>query len=162
MITLNEHSVGATPFRLMQTGRAIDLKTYLARFLQARPECTLHVGTDSQNVRHFTVYASVIVLRYPNMGAHVLYRREKVPKIEDSFVKLWGETERSVNLACYLRDDCRLKVAQIDLDFNTNPEYFSNRLLQASSGYITAMGFKSAAKPELLMATWAANVLCQI
>jgi len=52
-------------------------------------------------------------------------------------------------------------VKQIDLDFNSDPQYPSHKLISASAGYIASLGFKAQAKPDLLMAAWAANALCQ-
>jgi predicted RNase H-related nuclease YkuK (DUF458 family) len=56
----------------------------------------VHVGCDSQNYKRHTVYATTVVFDIPGNGAHVIYRKEKVPKINDLWTKLWGETERSV------------------------------------------------------------------
>ena len=72
-----------------------------------------------------------------------------------------GETERSVALANLILEECNLRVHQIDLDFNSDSQYASHKLVSASSGYITSLGFNSKVKPDLLMAAWAANVLCQ-
>ncbi|MFM1930955.1 MAG: Ribonuclease H-like, partial [Bacteroidota bacterium] len=80
--------------------------------------------------------------------------------ITDLWTKLWGETERSVAIASAIRDECGRVVRQIDLDYNADPEYASNKLLSASTGYITSLGFTAKAKPNLLMAAWAANMLC--
>ena len=120
----------------------------------------VHVGCDSQNHKRHTVYVTTVVFRFPNNGAHVIYRRERLPKITDMWTKLWGETERSVALAHLLREETGVKVEQIDLDFNTDPSYPSNKLLSASAGYIQSLGFQSGAKPDLLMAAWAADALC--
>lgn len=120
----------------------------------------LYVGCDSQNYRNYTVYATTVVFRYPGAGAHVIYRKEKVPRIEDMWTKLWGETERAVALAHLLREEAGVEVQQIDLDFNSDPAHPSNKLLSASAGYIQSLGFQSGAKPDLLMAAWAADALC--
>jgi predicted RNase H-related nuclease YkuK (DUF458 family) len=120
----------------------------------------IHVGCDSQNYKRYTVYVTTVVFRYPDNGAHVIYRRERVPKILDLWTKLWGETERSVALAQLLLEECHIRVKQIDLDFNSDPTYPSQKLISASAGYIKSLGFDAQAKPNLLMAAWAANVLC--
>lgn len=147
-------------FRIMGGDQIENLKEYLLHIMNNQENAELHIGCDSQNVGAKTVYVTTIVLRYQNNGAHVLYHKEKVPKIIDLWTKLWGETERSVDLANWVKDVCQLPVKQIDLDYNSDPEYPSNKLLSASTGYITSLGFIAKAKPELLMAVWAANVLC--
>jgi predicted RNase H-related nuclease YkuK (DUF458 family) len=78
----------------------------------------------------------------------------------DLWTKLLGETERSVALASLILHECNLRVEQIDLDYNTDPSYPSQKLISASSGYIASLGFRAKAKPNLLMAAWAADVLC--
>ena len=140
--------------------RAFDVCDYVREMMSSGALCSLHVGCDSQNYRCHTVYVTTVVFRYPQAGAHVIYRKEKVPRISDMWTKLWGETERSVALAHMLREEAEVEVEQIDLDFNTDPAYPSNKLLSASAGYIQSLGFQSGAKPDLLMAAWAADALC--
>ena len=147
-------------FRIMGGNKIKNLKEYLHHIMNNQENAELHIGCDSQNVGAKTFYVTTIVLRYQNNGAHVLYHKEKVPVISDLWTKLWGETERSVELANWVKEECDLTVKQIDLDYNSNPEYASNKLLNASTGYITSLGFIAKAKPDLLMAVWAANVLC--
>ena len=137
-----------------------DVCDYITAMTQ-ESEVEVHVGCDSQNHKRHTVYVTTVVFRFPNNGAHVIYRRERLPKILDMWTKLWGETERSVELANLILEECNLRVAQIDLDFNSDSKYASHKLVSASSGYISSLGFNSKVKPELLMAAWAANVLCQ-
>jgi len=136
-----------------------DVCDYIASICSDR-SLDIHVGCDSQNYKRYTVYVTTVVFRYPDNGAHVIYRRERVPKILDLWTKLWGETERSVALAQLILEECNLRVKQIDLDFNSDPAYPSQKLISASAGYIKSLGFDAKAKPNLLMAAWAANVLC--
>ena len=147
-------------FKTMGGRRSFDVCEYVAEMRQSGSRFGLYVGCDSQNFRCYTVYVTTVVFRYPQAGAHVIYRKEKVPRIEDMWTKLWGETERSVALAHLLREETGVQVEQIDLDFNTDPSYPSNKLLSASAGYIQSLGFQSGAKPDLLMAAWAADALC--
>ncbi len=141
--------------------RTFDVCDYVREMQASEARFALYVGCDSQNHRNHTVYVTTVVFRFPRSGAHVIYRKEKVPKIGDLWTKLWGETERSVDLANLLREETTVEVAQIDLDFNTDPAHPSNKVLSASAGYIQSLGFQSGAKPGLLMAAWAADALCQ-
>lgn len=151
----------ARTFQIMGGKRRVDFARYIREYTSIHPQCEIHVGCDSQNFKRNTTYVTTIVFRFPGNGAHVIYRKEKRDRIGDLWTKLWGETERSVDLANAIREECSLEVRQIDLDFNTDPNFPSNKLLSASAGYISSMGFQSKAKPNLLMAVWAANVLCQ-
>ncbi len=153
-------SLQKVPFKVMHSGEIINLLEHISSIKAHCPEVEIHIGCDSQNYRIHTVYVTTVVFRYPNNGAHVVYLKEKVPKINDLWSKLWGELERSANLALVLRDNHHIEVKQIDLDYNTDPSFPSHKLLNAASGYLSSLGFISKAKPNLLMAVWAANSLC--
>ncbi len=148
------------PFRIMHSGKEVDLKEHIFSVKAHCPEVEIHLGCDSQNYRNYTVYVTTVVFRYPTNGAHVIYVKEKVPKINDLWTKLWGELERSAELALELRSEYDIEIEQIDLDYNADPSFPSNKLLQAASGYLSSLGFNAKAKPHLLMAVWAANSLC--
>ena len=147
-------------FRTMNTHQPVDLLMHIKEITSSNPEVNVFVGTDSQNYHQTTVYVSTVVLRYHNNGAHVLYQKEKVKKITDRWTRLWDELNRSIELAGYLRNEGGIHVSQIDLDFNSDPKFFSHKLLPAAMGYVQSMGYRARSKPDLLMATWAANVLC--
>lgn len=147
-------------FKTMNNHVPIHLLDYVAGSIEKNPNLKVYVGTDSQNYKKTTVYVSTVVLRYEQNGAQVLYEREYVDKITDRWTRLWNELQRSIDLACYLREEGGFKIEQIDLDYNSDPKYFSNKLFSAAVGYVQAMGYEPKAKPDMLMATWAANVLC--
>ena len=147
-------------FKVMGGKLQHDVCDYITT-MTASSDVEVHVGCDSQNHKRHTVYVTTVVFRFRNNGAHVIYRKERVPKIFDMWTKLWGETERSVALARLILEECNIRVKQIDLDYNSDPTYPSHKLIAASSGYITSLGFEAKAKPNLLMAAWAANALCQ-
>ena len=144
----------------MHSSICVQVFEYTLDYIAQNPEVEVHVGCDSQNYWNHTVYVTTLVFRYPGHGGHVIYKKEKVPVIRDLWTKLWGELERSLNLAIELDEKIGLRVHQIDLDFNSDPEYPSHKLLSAATGYAQSMGFNAKAKPELLMAAWAADALC--
>ena len=59
----------------------------------------LHVGCDSQNIAMHTNYATTVLFHIGNTGCHFLYHKERLPKIQDMWTKLWGETTRSAEIA---------------------------------------------------------------
>jgi predicted RNase H-related nuclease YkuK (DUF458 family) len=150
-------------FKVMGGHLVHDVCDYVAVMCQERilgSDLEIHVGCDSQNFRRHTIYVTTVVFRYPRNGAHVIFRKERVPKIDDMWTKLWGETERSVALANLILEENEIRVDQIDLDFNSDSSYPSHKLISASRGYITSLGYASTVKPDLQMAAWAADVLC--
>ena len=147
-------------FKRMYSKEPVDLGSYLKQVFEDDPRARFHVGCDSQNYSNVTVYVTTVVVRYPGSGARVVYQKEKKDKITDMWSRLWRELEKSVEVALYIENECGLKVHQLDLDYNEDPSYPSNKVLKAAGGYVSSLGFPVKAKPGMLMATWAANVLC--
>lgn len=146
-------------FRKMGDKRQVELGTYAQEILRLNPAVKIFVGSDSQNYPKETRYATTVVFRYENNGAHVIYHKESTPLVTDMWTRLWGELQRSIDVAGYLKFECHVPIEQIDLDLNSDPEFRSNRVFQAAVGYAQSMGYNAKTKPDLLMATWAANVL---
>ena len=94
-----------------------------------------------------------------NTGCHFLYHKEKLPKIQDMWTKLWGETARSVEVAIYLKER-GIDVDSIDLDFNSDQSHQSHKLVSASVGFVESMGFVANVKPTILPAISAADMMC--
>jgi predicted RNase H-related nuclease YkuK (DUF458 family) len=147
-------------YRKMGCGTSVEIDIYTPSILNTNPNIELYIGTDSQNYSSHTVYVTTIVFRYQKQGAHVIYKRDRVPKINDLWTRLWTELERSTTLALFLKNDCGIDIHQIDLDYNENPRFASYKLHKAAVGYVESLGFKAKTKPSLLLATGAANVLC--
>lgn len=129
------------------------VKTYLAKHKNISLD--IYLGCDSHN-RLKTTYATTLVFNIGSTGCHVIYKKETVPLIPDMWTRLWGEAERSVETALYLREN-GVEIDTIDLDYNINPDYKSNKLVSAAVGYVESLGFKARVKPELLPAVYAAD-----
>jgi len=146
-------------FKKMGDLRKVELGEYSKQMLQNNPDIKIYVGSDSQNYPNKTLYATTVVFRYENNGAHVIFHKEATPVVSDMWTRLWGELQRSIDVAGYLKFECDIPIEQIDLDLNSDPDFKSNRVFQAAVGYAQSMGYKAKTKPDLLIATWAANVL---
>lgn len=139
-----------------------DVAEYIKANLKSVPYSKIYVGTDSQNKDDHTVYATAIVIHWNGgNGGHVLYTMDKVPRIRDRFTKLWGEVERSVKVANFLRDECDIKVEYIDLDLNANTKWDSNKVLKPAQGYCESLGYDTRCKPGPAYAVRIADVLCR-
>jgi predicted RNase H-related nuclease YkuK (DUF458 family) len=148
-------------FKKIGGENVVDLLLYTKEILEKNPGSKIHVGCDSQSYATKTVYVTTVVFRYENRGAHVIYKREVIPRVKDLWSKLWGELNRAIDVAGYLKFEGKIDVHQIDLDYNTSPKYKSNIVLKAAVGYVESMGYNYAVKPETLIAISAANELCR-
>jgi len=147
-------------FRIMGSSSSTQLKEFLHAHIHQHSQPDIYIGTDSQNYANKTIYVSTVLLRYPKNGARVLYTKERLPQVKDLWSRLWNELERSIALAQHIENELGFTVKQIDMDYNSVEGFRSFQVYKAAKGYVESMGYKAKAKPELLMATWAANTLC--
>ena len=147
-------------FRIMNNGSLVQLVDHTIEQLRQTPDVQVLIGSDSQNRNGTTTYATTVVFRYENNGAHVIYKKEKTQKVGDLWTRLWAELERSIAVAEHLETHAGIKIHQIDMDYNSDPAYASNKVFTAAVGYLRSMGYRSGSKPDLLIASWAANVIC--
>lgn len=66
------------------------------------------------------------------------------------WTRLWKEAEKSVEVALYLREH-GIEIDTVDLDYNIDPAFGSNKLVKAAVGYVESLGFKARCKPELYL-----------
>lgn len=135
-----------------------DLGDYVINYITELKDqpVKIYLGCDSQNHGLYTVYATTVVFHIADSGCHIIYKKDQVPVILDMWTRLWGEAERSVEAALYLREK-GIEIDTIDLDYNENPNRKSNKLVAAAVGYVESLGFKAKIKPELLPAAYAAD-----
>ena len=148
-------------FKSLTNQREVDLIPYVKEFLTTNENTNIYIGSDSQNARHTTSYAIVIVLHNPGKGGHVLYSKEVIPKIHDKFSRLQKEVEKSIETAEFLRVNDIQRPAYIDLDLNPDPKYQSNQVLRAALGYVESMGYIPRCKPNAMSASHVADALCK-
>ena len=93
-------------FKKLIDQNEVELVSYVKHYLAAHHKeiIKIHVGCDSQNIGSMTHYATTVVFHIGNSGCHFIYKKEKLPKIEDMWTKLWGETTRSVEIANHLKE----------------------------------------------------------
>ena len=141
-----------------------DLVEYVKEYLKLNSnyKVRLYLGTDSQNKHNSTTYATTLVFHIGNTGCHVVYSKDVVKRIpiKDYYNRLWGEVERSVETALYLREN-GIEVTHVGLDLNSDPKRKSHKLLAAAKGYVEACNFKCKVKPDMLPAIKAADDLAR-
>lgn len=141
----------------LENGSDVDLIQHTQSIIDQHPDTRLYVGCDSQNKRRGCTYAIVVAYRFTygegtRKGARYVYQQEWVDKTKDKFTRLWGEVERSVNLALWLEEK-GFKVYQIDLDFNQDVKAGSHDMVASGVGYCRGFGFNVSIKPEMQCAS---------
>lgn len=139
----------------------VDLISYCCDFTTRYPGTKIFIGTDSQNKGDVTRYVTVIAFRYENKGAHVIYTSKKVPRVKDTFTRLFNECELSLELANWLQANTSLKVDCIELDYNSKKVTKSSPLVASTKGWCESLGFRTLVKPSELVAVRAADYFCR-
>lgn len=138
-----------------------DLPMYIAKVLKKYPYAEIHVGTDSQNARRHTVYSTVIAFRYGFRGVHYIYTKHRVKKIKNIFERLFKEAEESIEVAEWLKENMPSIEIQIDMDYNSDEQHVSHKLVSSTKGWAESLGYKVNIKPYSQIATKAADHECR-
>ena len=146
-------------FKTLNEAKEVDLLPYIKTYLEEHPEAEILIGCDSQNRRHYTIYAIVIGLYRKGKGAHVLYSRFLTNRERENTVRLLNEVWHSVEVAEKLKTELGVKAEWIDIDLNPDPKYRSNQALASAVGIVTGMGYKVRHKGNSPVMTYAADHL---
>lgn len=146
----------------LENGGSVDVVDFTNSILIQHPDTKIYVGCDSQDRQRRCKYALVIAYRFTygesgtRKGARYIYQEEWVDKQKSKEVRLWGEAERSVELAKWLRGQ-GFEVYKIDLDFNHRSNTGSHDLVASGMGYCKQFGFDSSCKPDEQVASRAGD-----
>ncbi|MBL6591813.1 MAG: hypothetical protein ISQ41_05260 [Flavobacteriaceae bacterium] len=136
-------------------GQKIDPLDYTLDIIKKYPDVKIHVGTDSHSINDNTRYITAIAYRFNQSGVHYIYSKNNFPKIIDKWERLWKETELSIEIAQIL-DNKEINL-EIDMDYNSDEKYYSNKLVSVAKGWANSLGFKVNIKPFNQIATSAAD-----
>ncbi len=149
------------PFKKVSGEYVVDIAKHTLTILNEERNVEIHVGTDSQNVGSQTVYCTAVAYRYSGRGVHYIQYIQKVDRITDNWVRLWKEAEMSIEVAQWLTQKIPWIKLQIDLDYNSDGSYFSNKLISSAGGWASSLGFTVNVKPNSQIATKAADNSCR-
>lgn len=142
------------------SGERVDVVKHTLQILKEYPNIEIHIGTDSQNHYDTTKYATAIAYRYGTRGVHYIVYTERVPKIKSMWNRLWKETEMSIEVAEWLTQQINVRI-EIDMDYNSDKSFKSNKLITACRGWASSLGYKVNVKPIKQIATRAADYHCR-
>jgi len=141
-------------------GERIDPVEHTLKILRDYPTVKIHIGSDSQNIGKKTKYATVIAYRYGSRGVHYILSKKNELLIKDMWTRLWKEAEMSIDIAQWLTHQVSVRV-EIDMDYNSDENFKSNKLISATKGWANSLGYKVNVKPNNQIATKAADYHCK-
>ena len=141
-------------------GERIDPVEHTLKIIRDYPTVKIHIGSDSQNIGKKTKYATVIAYRYGSRGVHYILSKKTELLIKDMWTRLWKEAEMSIDIAQWLTHQVSVRV-EIDMDYNSDENFKSNKLISATKGWANSLGYKVNIKPNNQIATKAADYHCK-
>ena len=141
-------------------GERIDPVEHTLKILRDYPNVKIHIGSDSQNIGKKTKYATVIAYRYGSRGVHYILSKKNELLIKDMWTRLWKEAEMSIDIAQWLTHQVSVRV-EIDMDYNSDENFKSSKLISATKGWANSLGYKVNVKPNNQIATKAADYHCK-
>ncbi len=141
-------------------GERIDPIAHTLKILKDYPNVQIHIGSDSQNVGKKTRYATVIAYRYGSRGVHYILSKKNEVLLKDMWSRLWKEAEMSIDVAEWLTNQISVRV-EIDMDYNSDENFKSSKLISATKGWANSLGYKVNVKPNNQIATKAADYHCK-
>jgi predicted RNase H-related nuclease YkuK (DUF458 family) len=141
-------------------GERIDPVEHTLKILRDYPTVKIHIGSDSQNIGKKTKYATVIAYRYGSRGVHYILSKKTELLIKDMWTRLWKEAEMSIDIAQWLTHQVSVRV-EIDMDYNSDENFKSSKLISATKGWANSLGYKVNVKPNNQIATKAADYHCK-
>ena len=141
-------------------GERIDPVEHTLKILRDYPTVKIHIGSDSQNIGKKTKYATVIAYRYGSRGVHYILSKKTELLIKDMWTRLWKEAEMSIDIAQWLTHQVSVRI-EIDMDYNSDENFKSSKLISATKGWANSLGYKVNVKPNNQIATKAADYHCK-
>tara|TARA_Y100001970_G_scaffold174711_1_gene213194 strand:- start:61 stop:510 length:450 start_codon:yes stop_codon:yes gene_type:complete len=141
-------------------GEIIDPLSHTLKVLKNSPYSQIHIGSDSQNVGKKTKYVTAIAYRFGSRGVHYIISKKDEIIIDDIWKRLWKEAEMSIEVAEWLSNQINVKI-EIDMDYNNDEKFISNKLISAAKGWANSLGYKVNVKPHNQIATKAADHHCK-
>lgn len=156
-----------------------DIIEYVKNQININPNVQISVGTDSSFKGGTARYETVIAFRNIGKGATGVYlqteetlhytipekkAKQKNRKFSDQWVveaRLRREQELTVEVVNMLQQN-NISVGVVEVDYNTNSKFLSNRVLESGVNQIIANGFygKITTKNDVQISTVMADKLC--
>ena len=101
-----------------------------------------------------------MLVKRPSRGVHYIISKKSEMIIDDIWKRLWKEAEMSIEVAEWISNQINVKI-EIDMDYNSDEKFISNKLISAAKGWANSLGYKVNVKPNNQIATKAADHHCK-
>jgi len=142
----------------MKTVIEFPVKEVISLIKESPETSSIYVGCDSLQKKDFTDFITVVVIHYgSNNGGtfrHTKVRENRRLSIRE---RLWKEVELVSAIALEIADHIGKRRFEVHLDLSQDSVNKSNVILKEAAGYISALGFDVAVKPNAFAASAVAD-----
>lgn len=148
-------------------GERVSIIDHTLEQINKRSNLKIYIGTDSQDVkdkkkRKITRYATVIVYRYGDRGAHYIWYEEEVPRVKVLYTRLFDEAVRTIEVADMLSQQLpAVKIEALEFDYNHIPKFKSNQLISSVRGWVLGLNYNPVFKSGDMIACKAGDHICR-
>jgi len=131
--------------------------------LDPKYQYKLSIGTDSMTYRS-TQFVLAIVLHKVGNGGIYFYKKFTQPPVKDLRTKLYTETQLSINTTDLIvsmlldKDEHILEKLNLSIHLDIGTSGPSKDLIRELEGWVAAMGYDYAIKPDSYAASTIANI----
>ena len=151
-------------FFTTKEGIKVDVIDHTLEQIKAFPNLKMYAGTDAQDYGSITRFATVIVYRYNTRGAHFVYFKEEVKRM-NMFQRLWSEGQRTIEAASMIMEELPIAFAAVEFDYNNIPKWASHKLVKDIGGWAQGLNmravFKNNGEGDCMIATKAGDQICR-
>lgn len=147
-------------FRTEQ-GERVNIVEHTLEQLKLWPNLKIYIATDSQDYSDKSRFATAIVYRYGNRGAHYIYHVEEFPRYPTMFNRLYDEAVRTIETAQMIDSEIPVAFEALEFDYSSIPKHNSNKLLSSIKGWVLGLNYKPVFKGGDMIAAKAADHLCR-
>lgn len=135
------------------------LSNYVMDQIVYRPDTKIYIGIDSKVRGDECRYALVIAFRYGNNGVHYIYNKDVTAKPTTKWQRLMAEIERLMNFVSWFKEHIPVEIYAVDIDVNADERFYSHKLHALATGWASSLGVRVITKPDLVIASRAADYL---
>jgi len=144
-----------------ESGDLVNIIDHCLEQIRTYPNLQVYIATDSQNYGSKSVYVTAVVFSYGLRGAHYVYKKERIPRINNIFNRLFKEAEFTIEAAELITSEIPVAIEALEFDFNNKKVTKSTNLVASTVGWAQSLGYKARVKPDEMIAAKAADHLCR-
>lgn len=144
-----------------EEGELVNIVEHTLQQIEKWPNLKIYIATDSQDKDGKSKFATAIVYRYGNRGAHYIFFREDVPRMRSMHTRLFEEAVRTIDTALLISEEIPVAFEGLEFDYNHIKKFKSHKLISEVKGWVQGLNMVPVFKSGQMIAAKAADHICR-